>query len=248
MPIKKSDISFTNSVARLQNRVAVPKYYFEKLPEDVHSMAFYVSEMNKAEHLQKVLDSLNDATEKGLSFDQWKNRMRSENIEFINKSQEMAVYRNNTNIVYNNSTRFNAMSSRVTPYLCIKVVGDGRTRPDHLEMHNVCARADSKIWDYYLPPFDHNCRCKVIAVTEAQAKAIGIRHSMAGLPKFEFTKKSSSFGNIMSGVEASIKDLEKRLPKNSKLKKRFEEKILESHSIVDILVQKQIAKFMKGLI
>ena len=246
MALKKRDISYTNSVAALKNRVAVPDYFFDALPKDLHALAFYVSEIEKVSEVQNVLDSLQNAVDKGVSFQEWKSQINVKSLSEASESKIMAVYRNNTNSVYNNSARFNSLSSRVTPYLVVSVVGDDRTRPTHLEMDGVCARADSKIWDTHLPPFEHNCRCRVRAVTAEEAKRLGITHSVSGLPKFEFSKRSTSYGNVLGGVQAKASQVNTALKDEPELKKKFDSNLSSIQALAQILFERNAKKFLRG--
>ena len=58
---------------------------------------------------------------------------------------------------------------------------DAHVRPTHLAMHGRAFRADDPIWNTHYPPNAWNCRCRVRAMTEAQAARRGIQiHSSDG--------------------------------------------------------------------
>jgi SPP1 gp7 family putative phage head morphogenesis protein len=59
------------------------------------------------------------------------------------------------------------------PFLMYDAINDGRTRPAHRAMDNHIAPIDDPIWNRWYPPNGFRCRCSVIGLTEAQAKARG---------------------------------------------------------------------------
>ena len=113
--MNEKDIEFTNSVAMLQNRVSIPKYYFEQLPQDVRSLAFTISGLETARHIDLIKRSLDNAIEQGYSFLEWKNRLDTLTLKILSEARLETVYRTNTATVYNQSARYNAITSDVTP-------------------------------------------------------------------------------------------------------------------------------------
>ena len=64
------------------------------------------------------------------------------------------------------STRHRSTSGAFEITMC-------RTRPAHSAMDGFIAPMDDGIWKRWSPPAGHNCRCRRIALTEAQARARG---------------------------------------------------------------------------
>lgn len=155
--MNKKDLDYVNSVARLKNRVAVKRYYLEELPKDLRSLSFTVSNLETLRQIQIVQRSLDNAIEEGLSFESWKDNLDTDVIKRLSNARLETVYRTNTHNVYNQSTRYNAMTSDVTPYLMYTAVGDERTRPEHMKLDGTIKRADSIFWDRYTPPLGYNC-------------------------------------------------------------------------------------------
>lgn len=155
--MRKSEIEYTASVAQIRNRVAVPRYYFDELPKYLRQMSFTVSNLETLRQIQIVQRSLQNATDEGLSFEQWKDVLDTEILESLSQARLETVYRTNIGSVYGQSTRYNAVTSEVTPYLMYSATGDDRTRESHLKLDGVVKRADSKFWDKYLPSWDYNC-------------------------------------------------------------------------------------------
>lgn len=237
--MKKKDAELTASVARIKNRVAVSEYYYNQLPKDIRSLAFTVANLETLRQIEMVKRSLDNATQNGNSFETWKANVDTEVLTNLSNARLETVYRTNVHNVYNQSTRYNAATSRVTPYLMYTAIGDERTRPEHQKLNGVIKRADSKFWDEFTPPIDFNCRCGTIPMTKEDADEIGI--STKGVDAF--TKPPNGFGsNKMGDVLSSVnKETEKAidsLSNKSPYKKKFQDAQENIKSLVDIWFDK----------
>jgi SPP1 gp7 family putative phage head morphogenesis protein len=237
--MKKEDIELEASVARIRNRVAVPKYYYDKLPKDIRSLAFYVSGLEKLREIEMVKKSLENAIKQGESFESWKANLNIEGLKNLSNYRLETVYRNNVNTVYNQSTRFNALSSDVTPYLMYSAVGDERTRPEHEKLDGIVKRADSEFWDKYTGPWAWGCRCSAIPLTKEDAEEIGIsKRANNSFPDPEQGFGSKGYGDVLTGTKKAAEDAVKSLPNNSPYKDKFEEALSNIKNLVDIWFNK----------
>lgn len=219
--MNKKDLDYVNNVAKLKNRVAVKPYYLETLPKDLRSLAFTVSNLETLRQIQIVQRSLDNAIEEGLSFNSWKDNLDTDVIRNLSNARLETVYRTNTHTVYNQSTRYNAMTSDVTPYLMYTAVGDERTRPEHMELDGTVKRADSIFWDKYTPPLGYNCRCGTIPMSKDDADEMGIsKKSLDSFPEPEFGE--TKMGDVLSGVSEQADAALEKMPSSS-LKKKFQD-------------------------
>ena len=60
------------------------------------------------------------------------------------------------------------------PYWMYVAILDGKTRPSHRALHGQVFRHDDPIWSAIFPPNGFNCRCRVVAMTEAAVKRRGL--------------------------------------------------------------------------
>ena len=60
------------------------------------------------------------------------------------------------------------------PYWRYVAVMDGRTRPEHAALNGKVWRWDDPVWEVIWPPNGWGCRCRVVALTEAEFKALGV--------------------------------------------------------------------------
>lgn len=230
----KKDADLTNQVARLDNRVAVKKYYYNELPQQIRTLSFTVANLETLRQIQMVQRSLINAMDEGLSFKEWKEQLDVEVLKRLSEARLETVYRTNVNTVYNQSTRYNAMTSNVVPYLMYSAVGDERTRPEHLELDGVVKRADSKFWDSHTPPLGFNCRCGMIPLSKEDAEDMGInKQSNNSFPDADDGFGNKRMGDMLSSVEKETERAISNMPKSA-LKSKFEKAQENVKSLVDI--------------
>lgn len=239
--MKSSELEYTASVAKIKNRVAVPRYYFDELPKQLKELSFTVSNLETLRQIQMVKKSLENAMDEGLSFNDWKNQLDTGVLKSLSDARLETVYRTNIGVVYGQSTRYNSFTSDVTPYLMYSSVNDSRTRPDHAKLDGVIKRADSKFWDKYMPSWDYNCRCDAIAISTAEAKRRGITKGTPMIEEDGFG--SRSLGNMLGNVEKETENAIKSLPNKSPYKQKFTEAQENVKSLVDIWYSKNQTQF-----
>ncbi|AJO79219.1 phage minor head protein [Pseudomonas sp. MRSN 12121] len=61
------------------------------------------------------------------------------------------------------------------PYWMYVAILDGKTRPSHRALHGQVFRHDDPIWSAIFPPNGFNCRCRVVALSEAAVKRRGLK-------------------------------------------------------------------------
>lgn len=239
--MKKSEIDYTASVAKIENRVAVSKYYFDELPKQLKELSFTVSNLETLRQIQMVKKSLENAMDEGLGFEDWKAQLDVSVLEKLSSARLETVYRTNVGVVYGQSTRYNAFTSGVTPYLMYSATGDSRTREDHQKLDGIIKRADSKFWDKYLPSWAFNCRCDAISMTEEEAKSRGITKGTPTIEEEGFGTRK--MGNMLGRVEAETDEAIKSLPNTSPYKSKFIEAQKNIKPNVDIWFDKNKTNF-----
>lgn len=86
------------------------------------------------------------------------------------------IFRTNIQTAYNVG-RYKQLqdAADILPYWQYSAVNDSRTRPAHAAMDGKIFRQDDPIWDEWYPPNGFNCRCSVIAVSQAEAERQGLK-------------------------------------------------------------------------
>lgn len=256
MPLKKSDIQYEQSVSALKRSVVVNKsYYLNKLPKELRSLAFYISELEKHRQTTQVIREALIKTERdGLSYREFLNQFDEEVFKKISKVRLEVVFRNNLMNTYNQNTRHQAIENKdVTPYLLYDATLDEKTRPSHAALDGVILPADDPRWDELTPPLGHNCRCQLIPVTKSDAAeeraAVGKKglttpkreleriRKQGGGPDRGFEGKSRP-GNVLKATKKATEKAIKSLPKNSPYRRKFQDSVDEIPSKVDIWYEK----------
>lgn len=60
------------------------------------------------------------------------------------------------------------------PYWRYVAIMDSRTRPEHAALNGKVWRWDDPIWEILWPPNGWGCRCRIVALTEAEFRALGV--------------------------------------------------------------------------
>lgn len=91
-----------------------------------------------------------------------------------NPARLNTIYRTNTQAAYM-SARHESMLANAEnrPYWRYVAVMDAKTRPSHARLHNRVFHYLDPIWRFIFPPNGFNCRCRVEALTYAEAIAAG---------------------------------------------------------------------------
>lgn len=166
-------VPFAEAIAWASARqVVLPESYYGQLQGLARSMAFSVAGIAKLDQLQTVLDSLAANLESGESFGQWKNRVREGEIPLDLPAHRIEnIFRTNTQGHYGRGRceqQKRTLADR--PYFLYDAVNDSRVRLTHAAMDGFVARYDDPTWRVWTPPAGYQCRCRRIALSEAQAK------------------------------------------------------------------------------
>lgn len=152
-------------------RVVLPATYSGELQGLARSMAFSIAGLAQLDQLQAVLASLVANLASGESFGQWQQRVRAGEIPLDLPPHRIEnIFRTNIQGHYG---RGRCEQQRRTtdshPWYLYDAINDSRTRPSHAAMDGFMARHDDPVWARWTPPSGYQCRCRRIALTEAQA-------------------------------------------------------------------------------
>jgi SPP1 gp7 family putative phage head morphogenesis protein len=174
-PPRLAPLPFAQAIAWARAReVVLPEVYYGSLQSLARQQAFTVSGVETIQQLQAILDSLVGALETGEPFGAWQARVAAGEIPLeTDPWHAETVFRNATQNAYNRG-RYEQQAAHVDthPWWVYDAIDDTRTRPSHAAMDGYVGRYDDPTWDTWDPSNGHNCRCRRIAVTEAQAQAL----------------------------------------------------------------------------
>lgn len=150
----------------------IPSEYYA-LPQEYRRFAFTISGLAGLEQIERVQQSLRDALAAGQSFSDWKGTLEG-SVATLPLARLELIFRTHAQTAYMGG-HWRAMTANAArrPFWMYSAINDERTRPAHRAMSGYIARWDDPIWQKWFPPAGFNCRCTVISLTEAQARARG---------------------------------------------------------------------------
>ena len=162
--------------------------------ENAH--AFTVAKATSADVLRTIRTEVEKAIGEGQTFEEFKRtlRPRLEELGWWGRKEVLdaetgevttaqlgsnrrlrTIYQTNVQTAYM-AGRYKRYLANVDdrPYWRYVAIMDGRTRPTHAALHGKVWRWDDPIWQIIWPPNGWGCRCMVVALTEAEFKALGV--------------------------------------------------------------------------
>jgi len=160
----------------------------------VASRVFEVAGLENEYLRQSLASQIETFMESGGSFAEWAGevdkifdavgagRMGRWHLETVLRTNSASAY-SGGRLVAENSELFRES----LPYVRIVAVGDSATRPEHAAINGLVLRWDHPWWQKYAPPFDYNCRCTWVRLTEEAVRDSGTVVQMGPVkyaPKF----------------------------------------------------------------
>lgn len=185
-----SDFIFKEAAAFLKMKKALGEEEYKMLDRESQAKAFTVSGYTSAEILQRFLEELSEACEKGKTKKEFMDNMNDflirKGYEGINAYRADVIFRTNMQAAYN-AGHYKSMTSpetkKLRPYWKYLTAGDGNVRISHAEMEGRIYAADDPIWDIWYPPNGYRCRCTVVSLTRKQVEQSGI--PVSTMPPYE---------------------------------------------------------------
>ncbi len=171
-PISVSfNLPFTEAIDALRaRRVMLPDDYY-MMPAVVRRDAFMISGLAGLDQVEAVKEKLASILEKGGSFKDFQGFAKTLNWD-VTPAHLETIYRTAIQTAYNAGAWKHFEQSKLdSPYLMYTAVNDSRTRPAHRALSGIIRHIDDPFWDSHSPPLGFNCRCRLIALDAAQAKA-----------------------------------------------------------------------------
>ncbi|ARF51386.1 phage head morphogenesis protein [Pantoea stewartii] len=159
-----------------------------QMQDRAHATSFVVSGMLKQDVLTDVHGALTKALEDGqtaawfkdnlipqLTRRGWMGSGLKADADGVLEGRKLmpyrldTIFRTNTQSAYM-AGRYEKMRANVKarPYWQYVAVMDSRTRPAHAALNGRIFRWDDPIWDTIFPPNGYNCRCRVVALSQAE--------------------------------------------------------------------------------
>jgi SPP1 gp7 family putative phage head morphogenesis protein len=184
-PVPQKAIDF------LGRKVNVETEKWDELKWGEHAHALTVAHSANAGVLDEIHRLLNNAVEKGISYQEFRNGMldmmkksgwyggagHSEKEERYINWRIGVIYDTNMKTAYAQSNyRDQLQGADLRPIWVYQsqLTGDNR-RQEHIALHGKAFRYDDGFWDTYYPPNGWGCECEVETESEYSAKQAGIK-------------------------------------------------------------------------
>lgn len=163
---------------------------------DQNSHAFTVAKVTDLELLRAIRAEVAKAIEGGITFEEFARTLRPRlqalgwwgkqevldagtgeltKVQLGSNRRLRTIFQTNVQTAYM-AGRYKRFLENAAdrPYWRYVGILDGRIRPAHLALHNKVWRWNDPIWSVIWPPNGWGCRCRVVAMTEAEFKASGL--------------------------------------------------------------------------
>ncbi|MFW1807601.1 phage minor head protein [Acinetobacter ursingii] len=202
-------VTFLEALKFAESRKIVLPDEFYSMDLKTRQMATTVSFLSSIEQIENVMKAVNKAIADGSSFNDFK-KLIEENEIILSEPYLKNVFRTNIQTAYGYGRWTQLQKNKAKrPYLMYSAIDDTRVRPAHIALNRIIRHIDDPFWLMYYPPWGFMCRCTVIALTEKQAKKLGIT-SDEDLPEVAkdlgWSTSPLTFGEMQAVVDQKIAD------------------------------------------
>jgi len=171
-PINGQPVHFDEAIRAAEERgVVLPDVYYGELQGIARQLAFSIAGIAGHDQLQTVMDGLTAVTATGKTFGEWQQ-------EQVVKDLNLPSYRLDNIFRTNLQANYQAghweqyqRNQDARPYLMYDAINDSRVRLSHLALDGKIWRIDDPQLRTHAPPNGYRCRCGLISLTAAQARA-----------------------------------------------------------------------------
>lgn len=184
------------AVAYLKSKGYAITWNWQEMLDQAHDQAFTVAKAMRLDLLSDIRGALETALQDGQTLKQFITALQptlesqgwwgqqvivgsdgvGELVQLGSPRRLKTIYQTNLQSAYM-AGRKAAMeeTTETHPYWMYVAILDGKTRPSHRALNGQVFRHDDPIWSSIFPPNGFNCRCRVVALTEAAVKRRGLR-------------------------------------------------------------------------
>ena len=184
-----------DAIAYLQGKGFAITWDWHDVDAATHARSFTVAKGMRLDILQDIRNGLVDNLQQGKTLRDFQKNLTpllqakgwwgkqiitnaqgdAQQVQLGSPRRLSTIYQTNMQSAYMAGRYSAALEATDThPYWMYVAVNDSRTRPSHSALHGKVWRWDDPIWQTLLPPNGFNCRCRIIALSEAEVKSRGI--------------------------------------------------------------------------
>lgn len=185
----------TDAIAYLKAKGYAITWHWQDQLDQAHHQAFTVAKAMRLDLLTDIRAALETALQQGQTLKQFTANLQptlqaqgwwgkqiiidtegnAEPAQLGSPRRLKTIYQTNLQSAYMAGRKASMEHTTDThPYWMLVAILDGKTRPSHRALHGQVFRHDDPIWQFIYPPNGFNCRCRVVALTEAAVKRRGL--------------------------------------------------------------------------
>lgn len=185
-----------NAVAYLKSKGYAITWNWQEMLDQAHDQAFTVAKAMRLDLLSDIRGALETALQEGQTLKQfiaglqptlesqgwWGKQVIvdsdgvGELVQLGSPRRLKTIYQTNLQSAYMAGRKAEMEQTTEThPYWMYVAILDGKTRPSHRALHGQVFRHDDPIWSAIYPPNGFNCRCRVVALSEAAVRRRGLK-------------------------------------------------------------------------
>lgn len=185
-----------NAVAYLKSKGYAISWNWQEMLDQAHDQAFTVAKAMRLDLLSDIRGALETALQEGQTLKQfiadlqpvleaqgwWGKQVIvdsqgvGEMVQLGSPRRLKTIYQTNLQSAYMAGRKAEMEQTTEThPYWMYVAILDGKTRPSHRALNGQVFRHDDPIWSAIFPPNGFNCRCRVVALSEAAVKRRGLK-------------------------------------------------------------------------
>ncbi len=185
-----------NAVAFMKSKGYAITWNWQEMLDQAHDQAFTVAKAMNLDLLSDIRGALETALQDGQTLTQFIKALQptlesqgwwgkqvivdsnggAEMVQLGSPRRLKTIYQTNLQSAYMAGRKASMEETTDThPYWMYIAILDGKTRPSHRALHGQVFRHDDPIWAAIFPPNGFNCRCRVVALSEAAVKRRGLK-------------------------------------------------------------------------
>lgn len=185
-----------NAVAYLKSKGYAITWNWQEMLDQAHDQAFTVAKAMRLDLLSDIRGALETALQEGQTLKQFIAALQptlesqgwwgkqvivdsdgvGELVQLGSPRRLKTIYQTNLQSAYMAGRKAEMEQTTEThPYWMYVAILDGKTRPSHRALHGQVFRHDDPIWSAIYPPNGFNCRCRVVALSEAAVRRRGLK-------------------------------------------------------------------------
>ncbi len=176
MPLNFEPVPYEEAARIVAEKQVMPKAAFDALCDELKARAFTVAGLEDLRMVREIRDAIAEIP-MGASWEDVKKQV-ADKLEQGGFSEKAADYRATLLLRHHGFAAYAQEHWRVLqedkdvfPYWQYLSMGDEKVRSSHAALNGLILPADDPFWRDHFPPWEWNCRCQVVGVTQEEYDA-----------------------------------------------------------------------------